>query len=1383
MYKTYTNSTTRTYYTGSYSTVVKTGLPLIYGGKQSIKITDNSGYIRVPSLDKMSLKDSRNASSLEFWVKLSSSSDTEQVLVRKTDMDNSQTPDYATCIYIKDDYITFRLGITTKYYEVSVPIDTTNKPLHIVANYSKEAITLIVNGVSKTKSIFNPDSLFPAYDADDEIFEFIKPSGITQVEYDCISLYSYSLEREKALKHFIYGVGYSLPSEIVNSNAGVFYNFSMDGHKEINKYDMGPGTAWSITEANNCLIQNGLLTIKDKQEPITYFAENTSIIDTSLFTASNTYSFVDGSYLEIENINSIIPDSVGGWAAKFDDGTYDEAKKVLLSIGSKSSQNYIEFYTITESGTNKINVDVNGTVTTLKSGHTLSTDFYIGYYKDITGTSNAFFLTSGSQVVTPLTLPEIPSAYARFGSDNIWFDGGDITKLESNTGLSDSKLLKIVGIHKDNVSLYDTYAEIEGVNFKHYYTAIPNTLERRFKIKSYAQATIDIDQQLLCPPLSEVTGACRIEVGNPSGSKSVLMSLYSKAYSNGTESSSTTRYTDDYENRVITSGTWLNKKTTQTENSTTNPVDALSFVFTLKTDDLIDKPPYLNYFRIAAYALNNDFASPAALTSSSYNSSTSATFTANVSSQIFAIGQVIFISGVTGGNYNQEVTVTAVGGTSGAYTFTASGTGFTNVAGTGGSYSINYILNNSSPGGNPAKIYLKSGECNIPDIIEMPFFYNGYSSGLKLKTSYAKINHNFTSVQRFAQITNVSIDGGNATYTVVDNPFVAGDTVSVSEINGTNQFAFASKTISSVSGNNIVFNGFAPTGTYTAESEGSDGTAGVMQLTSGISTVSFMAYIDSATTPATRLNIIKVASNQFSAFTSLTSAAYNSATSATFTYNSTVQLFAVGDVVDITGVTGGNYNQSVTVTDIGGTSGAYTFTASGVGFANVSGTGGNYIINAIAYVNGVKYNQSSNPIKLSEWQMITIVFNSPFPIVSGSPVEVILGDPLNSLPSNVYIDQLMIFDKKLTTNNGLGSLDNLYNNFVGNIPSNFKSTKSKEVFLKDSNEMTVELYDYVNCDYLVSSGDIYDALVSGTSTETLTISYAKSSGNPLISKQAYLPAATGQTSIFLADTANLYAGSMRVNAANTVNLGTINSLDATANTRTVKTANNSNGDIPLKRDDKSFISTVTLASSSGIEVGDRVIKAGYLDPGAVVNSKSGNIVKIKFGTKNTKYPKSKAYGLIKAVPKNVDLTFVEPAPKVVMSANLTTAIAKAETVYFRDKVYYENSAERQKLKISGASYIKTGDKILVINESQNKYMLYTVDLNAEAARSIPQSEAKTYGVTFTKYTLSENELYEYNGKNYRYSQADNNLTTISTATATKVGRVSFKFEPQYAITE
>ena len=914
-------------------------------------------------------------------------------------------------------------------------------------------------------------------------------------------------------------------------------------------------------------------------------------------------------------------------------------------------------------------------------------------------------------MITPLAIPEVPSAYARFGSDNIWFEGSDITKIDAATiGLCDSNLLRIVGIHKDNKLFYNSLDEIESGDFKNYYTAIPDTFERRFKIKSYAQAIIDIDQQLLCPPLSETTGACRIEIGSPSGSNSIGMSLYEKAYSNGEETSSVERYTNDYTNRVIASGTWLNKKVTQTENSETNPVDALSFVFTFKTDDLSDKPPYLNYFRIASYALNDD------------------------------------------GEY--------------------------------------YVLNNSSPGGNPAKIYLKTGECNIPDLIEMPFFYNGYSSGLKLKESYAKINHNFTSVQNFAQITNITTASGNTTYTLTDNSFLANNVVSVSEINGTNGFAFLNKTINSISGNNVTFNSFVPTST-------------------------------------------------------ITSASYNSATSATFTTPLTTQIFAVGQVISISGVTGGNYNQSVTVTAIGGTSGAYTFTATGTGFTNVAGTGGFYYIldsdltdgtagvmqlgsgirtvsfmayiesattpgtalkiikigdsqftannfsgarvlaDATTYINGVAYHSSTNPVKLNEWQMITLVFNTPFYINNSNNVEIILGDPTSPLETNVYVDQLMIFDKELTTNSGLGSLDNLYNNFVGNIPSNFKSTPETEIILIDENDL---LASSIQCDHIVSSGDIYDALKTGAANPTLTISYVKSSGNEVISKKALLPAAAGQADLYLTDVKDLSVGSQRVNSQNTSVLGTLTFKGNGNNKIDLKTANTSGGEIAYVRGAKAFVKNVTLLDASQVELNNKVTKSGYLDPGAVISKKNGNIITINFKVPNKSYKKkTERFGLIKKLPRNTFLTFEGPTPKITFDANLTTAIKKADIVYFRDKEHSDNLNEREKLKIR-SKYIKNDDLILVINSTENKYFLYKVTLNASEAFNIPSASAQTYEVTFEKQSLSTSEVYSaYQlqvGDTGVYQYSSGQLTQISKVKlASLQQRVTSKPAPQYAITE
>lgn len=101
-------------------------------------------------------------------------------------------------------------------------------------------------------------------------------------------------------------------------------------------------------------------------------------------------------------------------------------------------------------------------------------------------------------------------------------------------------------------------------------------------------------------------------------------------------------------------------------------------------NELVFNTPYTDWGTIVGWALLDLVTG--SITSAAYNSATSATFTVNLTSQIFAIGQIITVAGVTGGNYNQTVTVTGVGGTSGAFTFTATGTGFTNNAGTGGTY-------------------------------------------------------------------------------------------------------------------------------------------------------------------------------------------------------------------------------------------------------------------------------------------------------------------------------------------------------------------------------------------------------------------------------------------------------------------------------------------------------------------------------------------------------------------------------------------------------------------------------------------------------------------------------------------------------------------------
>ena len=1206
--------------TGTYLNVTTTGFPLVYGGKQAIKILSN-GYVKVPSLDKMSIKDSRNNSSIEFWVKVDQSSSSNKVIMQKSGTS------YETKIYLNNDYLVFRVGKTSKYYEVSTPIDSVNKVLHVVASYSPSSISLIVNGVSKTKTITDPDSLFPAYSSGDEYFNFIG-LDFSNIQIDCISLYSYDLPRERALKHFVYGAGYSLPSDLVNSNSGVFYNFSMDGHKEINKYDMGPGSGWSISSANNCLIQDGVLTIKTKQEPKTYYADNFNQKDFSLF-ADSKYVFANGSYLEIESINSIIPDSSGGWAAEFSGGTYSSNRKILMSIGSKASQSYVEFYTVISSSVNTIAVDINGSTTVLKTGHDLATSFYIGYYRDISSpnSSKVFFLPStGTRTLTVVDIPQITSAYARFGSDNIWFDGEDISNIEENLGVSNTSLSKIVGIHKDNILQYDTYAKItSATDFIHYYTAIPDSKQLRFTIKSYAKAVIDIDQQMLCPPQSETTGVCRVEVGNPLGSSSLAASVTGVSYLSGVQTG-IFKEKETLTDRVITSGTWLNRRLTQTENSVTNPVDTLSFEFVLKTDDLVDRPPFLNYFRVFAYNAIQD-----------------------------------------GSDY--------------------------------------YINNNSSPGGNPARIYLKSGECNIPDLIEMPFFYNGYSSGLKLKTSYAKINHNFTAVQAFTEIT-AAAKGTSTVYTVTDNSLRVGEFITVS---GLSVAAFNFTTAKEITGVDLV-NKTITVSHNTSSASDITSQEGYAQIASGISSVMFMCYIPKQTT-GSALTVITIKDN-------------------IFTINSNTGAI------------------------IGGSGSINTF------------------------VNGV----SSSTAKTDEWQNITITFNSPV-IINDTPINVILGNTSGNT-TEFYIDQLMMFDKKLITNSGLGSLDNIYNAFTGNQVSRYIVKDDYSVMLSDTNESkSPSSEDIFTCTYYYPESDdslIYNTLSASTftSTKTMTITYnASAVKTQTITTNATKASLSTDNFAYVPPIAGVFSGSKLIKIGSTAKNINISALtDKVEKTLTaVEPKKVTTGSA------KNVKVTLAVNNISGVQVGDTVtslVTYTYKDTKTKKNKtapaiKSGAIVTARSGTSVTvQIPKP---GLSKALPNGTVITF-NPDPttnRIVLSADAGTAIAKNTVLTFNNKILDSNKVINDKLK-KGQNYLKTGDLILLNAASDVRLYQVTGPVDTTVF-----SDGQSVSVSFTKVNLIESAIYIINKIKYRY--VNGSLFQIQDVETIK--RFTYKIAPQYAITE
>jgi hypothetical protein len=652
--------------------------PIVFGGKSciSLKKTTDAGQIKIPSLDKMSRKDVGNESSLEFWVKVSNTSSAENVIVSKT---NSETK-----IYIKNDYIVFRLGNSTNYRETAVQIDSINKPLHIVATYSSNKIGLIVNGVRENTEIFygseydsagltRIESLFPDYLDTDEYFYFTKPNGIEVINFDTIALYSYVLPREKAIRHFVYGCGYNIPDEFINKNAGIVYNFSMDNDSFIKKYFMGSGESWNITNYSNVYIDNGSICIKDMQEPFVGISsslkrsQELSLYQNGYFNVSPS-----NSYLQINNSENIVSYGDGGWLLRFNGNNETvTTKQTLFYIGSELSPNYIECYVIDDSGV-EIKIDINGTTETLISLPSISGLFYIGYYVDSADSSKSSIVfypatgTAASLNKPSLNSLSIPNQYLRIGSTNTWTDGyNELTNPVPNQYQTLFRLTSIKAAKKQYFnSLSWSYANIASAT--NFYTATPDYYQKRFLIASTGSANISIPKQSLSSDDSATTGACKIDIGHPFGSSSATVSVNGKKYTNGSYDSDFLSSTSLPVGTSVNSGTWLNASAVTQPSNTSNVLDLLDFTVNLTTDDLKTKPAKFNYLNIASFEINGS----------------------------------------------------------------------------------NQVLCNSSSGGNPLKILKTLGSTfAIPDLKETPVLYNGFYSGFKIQNTYATIDNSFASLE------------------------------------------------------------------------------------------------------------------------------------------------------------------------------------------------------------------------------------------------------------------------------------------------------------------------------------------------------------------------------------------------------------------------------------------------------------------------------------------------------------------------------------------------------------------------------------------------------------------------------------------------------------
>jgi len=467
-----------TYLGSSGANVKRIKVPLVYGGGQCIKLIGNNvPSFKIPSLGKMSSANRQYASTLEFWLKITNSIKDERVIVRK--------PNSATGLYIKDNYLIFRVG-DQDTVATSLPVDTFNKPLHIAMTYTPKGISLFVNGVESSIPVSNLRYFTKTYNSADEYFEFFGSSSLG-IYIDSIAIYGYPFTSIIAKRHFIYGVGYDISKFVISSKAGTMYSMHMENTSKFYSLSYNSPSSWS----NNLVIENNTLEIQkdgylttNNYSTIEHVTFSDVNYETMYGSTNGEISFPHGTSLYVsDKVNSFPKGMVSKldftgvtWTTKQLLFRIDSSTNAGLSVYAEKIGSDYKIYYSTEyvNGTKKQD---NDTIL-LSTATEITGKVYLGFYES-NNILSLFLYTPSNQYTetdTTLELPLISSSIS-FGAEGIsLFANTEIfPSSETETNRFTGKL-NLIGALKDTTSIPSNFTELE--NYDYNYKITPSKEKR-----------------------------------------------------------------------------------------------------------------------------------------------------------------------------------------------------------------------------------------------------------------------------------------------------------------------------------------------------------------------------------------------------------------------------------------------------------------------------------------------------------------------------------------------------------------------------------------------------------------------------------------------------------------------------------------------------------------------------------------------------------------------------------------------------------------------------------------------------------------------------------------------------------------------------------------
>lgn len=494
---TFTNDATKN---GVYnpSKVFMSSVPITYAGSfsvqnlgpfddETIDYESDNILFTVPSQDIFSSRTKARQFSLEFWMNLEidatalssslSSRIGESEIVTFSGNTNAG-------LYIRDlDYLVFKIGDTGKQvYESCIHIPNFDSPLHIALIYTQSSIQIFVDGAPGSEAFIDTDP-FLSYEPRNIEFRF--PRKISEdsedflnINYDTVAIYDQALTPSTLKRHYVYGVGKTVPREIFSALGGVVYGSNMQKtlpQKQITYLD---NVSWTSNAILNNLVatNNNLSTVKFPKPNlfIKDFINNEKTYKDMIQDSSIVFPDECFSYLEISNYESITGGATKKVEAKFEiESSHSEESQVLMYVSSPSNP---EVYLSFQIEDRDVSVIVSGELKDTYSINALSDQFFVSYYVS-SGTINVSIrddLDGYKDISIPaFNIFPMQNAYIRFGSLPIFsMNNIDVNIPVDSIKRFDGKLLQ-VDIYNDlsktnswanypklksGVSLYQLYA-------------------------------------------------------------------------------------------------------------------------------------------------------------------------------------------------------------------------------------------------------------------------------------------------------------------------------------------------------------------------------------------------------------------------------------------------------------------------------------------------------------------------------------------------------------------------------------------------------------------------------------------------------------------------------------------------------------------------------------------------------------------------------------------------------------------------------------------------------------------------------------------------------------------------------------------------------------